>query len=430
MNFQNLFLFFFICNFSLITQASSKKRELEFGADLTVESFIEFGSTSSYEADLYLRYKKKLNKHLGLILHPHLDLNKYENSKGQSYLLRTENSGLYANYNHFSLTAGYLSHSFGLSQLFSPLNFVDTVSYWSPLNAKKITSPTLRFMYKTKKIRFFASYMPKRFENILPGNKTPWIPTKLPESLSDGGDTLLLPDEPNYTIGRREIIDNALDNNFVTGFRLKLKPFLAQIIYYQGVDTDPTVDLNLTLNTIVATEGSRVLQIESPINVIPIYQKVKRLGLSVRYTLPFKWRLLYEGNISKGDENVRQGYRESQTHTAGLEWGVPIGKTLLLGVIQAYKSINSNESSLGFVSPFKEAYLFGANWKYQKYDLSGGYFTSKSLKISLYSFKVGYELRKNLSVSLSANILDGVVAELLSGVLDLDTVSAQIKYRL
>ncbi len=408
--------------------AKTSATPFKFGVDLNYESFTKLSNTTSYDFELHANYKKKINPYLGLILSPHLDFNKFKNSKGNFYLLRTENSGLYSYYNNFSLSAGFLSHSFGLSQVFSPLNFVDTASYWSPLNPKKISSPTLRFMYKTKKIRFFVSYLPKRLENILPGNNTPWIPTKIPKSISDSGDTYLLPEKAQYTIGQKEVLDNSMSGNFVVGLRLKTKPFLSQVIYYEGVDTDPTVDLDLNLTSIDVTEGQRILQIDNPINVIPIYQKVKRLGVSIRYTLPFKWRLLYEGNISRGDENVRQGYRESQTHTAGLEWGVPIGKTLLVGVLQAYKSKNSNSSSLGFVSPFKEAYLFGASWKYKKIDLSGGYFTSKSLKLSIYNFSLAYKLKKNLKISLNTALLDGVVAELLSGVLDLDTVSTKIQY--
>ncbi len=405
-----------------------KGPDFDFGLNLTNEHFVELDSQNTYDAELYFKYRHKFNKHLGLILSPHIDLNRYKNSKDRSYLLRTENSGLYANYNKFSLTAGFLSHSFGLSQLFSPLNFVDTASYWSPFNAQKISSPTLRFTYKTKAVRLFTSYMPKRFENLYPGNNTPFIPTKIPGNLKSEGDTYLFPETANYSIEDSETIDDALSGNFVGGIRLKLDPFLTQLLYYRGVDTDPSVDLNLNLTALDLTPGQRVFQIDNPIGVIPIYQKVERLGLSVRYTLPFKWRLLYEGNISKGDENVRQGYRESQTHTAGLEWGVPIGNTLLLGVLQAYKSKNSSDSSLGLVSPFREAYLFGANWKYKKYDLSGGYFVSKSLKFSLYNFKVGYKINKNFKFNLSGNILEGELIELLSGLLDRDTVSAQIQY--
>ncbi len=428
-SFSHLILLLFLTSTAHSKAVKKKSANFKFGLNLTNEHFLELDNQNTYDAELYIKYSHKFNKHLGLILSPHVDLNRYKNSKDRSYLIRTENSGLYANYNSFSLTAGFLSHSFGLSQLFSPLNFVDTASYWSPLNAQKISSPTLRFMYKTKTVRFFTSYMPKRFENLYPGNDTPYIPTKIPGTLESDGDTYLFPETANYSIGESETIDNALSGNFVSGLRLKLDPFVTQLIYYSGADTDPTVDLDLNLTAIDLTPGQRVFQIDNPIGVIPIYQKVERLGLSVRYTLPFKWRLLYEGNISRGDENVRQGYRESQTHTAGLEWGVPIGKTLLLGVLQAYKSKTSSTSSLGLVSPFREAYLFGANWKYKRYNLAAGYFTSKSLKVSLYNFKIGYSINKNLKLNLSGNILEGELLELLSGLLDRDTISAQVQYQ-
>lgn len=432
MNLPTLFLSFFVLTtVSFKASASPKKRPKDLSGEvsLNTERFVSVEGEQNFDGEILLKYRHKFNKNIGLILAPHVDFNKFENSKNRSYLLRTENSGLYINHNNFSLTAGLLSHSFGLSKLFSPLNFVDTASYWSPLSPQKISSPTLRFMYKTKKVRLFGSFMPKRFENIYPGNETPWIPTRLPGSIESEGDTFFLPDRANFNIGDKSVIDDALSNNFVGGLRLNLKPFLTQFIYYKGVDTDPTVDLNLNLTSIDVTPGARQFQIDNPIGVTPLYQTVERFGVSVRYTLPFKWRLLYEGNLSRGDENQRQGYRESQTHTAALEWGVPIGKTLLLGVLQAYTSKNSSESSLGFVSPFREAYLVGANWSYKKLDLSGGYFTSKSLKIELYSAKIGYKLKNNFQLNLSGAFLEGELVEFISGILDLDTISVGLKYK-
>jgi len=105
-----------------------------------------------------------------------------------------------------------------------------------------------------------------------------------------------------------------------------------------------------------------------------------------------------------------------------------VGNTLILGVVQLYRSKNSNSSSLGFVSPFRKAYLIGASWDYSKLTLSGGYFKSQSLQITLKTLAMSYKLKKNFKLSLNATLIDGELAELLSGVLDLDTVGLKASY--
>jgi len=431
---NHLFLTGLLIFISINADARTRKKTYSGGLDLTTYTFSEksnsdnLGSESVLEGTFYLKYQKKISRNVGLILDPYLDFSEYQNSNGNKVYLRAKNTGLFLKHKRTTFTAGFLSHSFGLSQLFSPLNFVDTASYWSPLAAQTISSPTLRAMYKTNKVRAFISWLPKRFENIYPGNDSSWFPRKAPGQLVSEGKTFLFPDPVNYQIGEKQDIDGALTDNIVAGLRLKQGPLLSQFLYYRGVDSDPTVDLNLNLTTVDATPGSEVLQVENPVRAVPVYQTVERMGVSLRYTLPIKWRLLYEGNVSKGIANDRQGYRESQTHTGGLEWGVPLGKTLLLGVFQVYRSRNSNSSSLGFVSPFRKAYLIGASWDYKKLSLSGGYFRSQSLEITLKTLAMSYKVKRNLKISFNGTFITGELAELLSGVLDLDTLGLKASY--
>jgi hypothetical protein len=429
-----LITFFLLIILSLQAEARIRRKTYSGSLDLTTYTFSEksnsdnLGSESVVEGTLHLKYQKKINNNVGLILDPYLDFSEYQNSKGDKFYLRAKNTGLFLKHKKTTFTAGLLSHSFGLSQLFSPLNFVDTASYWSPLAAQTISSPTLRAMYKTKKIRAFVSWLPRRFENIYPGNDSSWLPNQAPGALVSEGRTFLFPSTVDYQIDGKQDVDGALRDNFVAGLRLEQGPVLSQVLYYRGVDSDPTLDLNLDLTTVDATPGNEVLQVENPVRATPVYQTVERMGLSIRYTLPIKWRLLYEGNLSKGIANDRQGYRESQTHTGGLEWGIPVGKTLILGVVQLYRSRNSNSSSLGFVSPFRKAYLVGASWDYKKLSLSGGYFNSQSLKITLKTLAMSYKLKKNFKLTLNGTFIDGELAELLSGVLDLDTVGLKASY--
>ena len=216
------FLTLFIFSLSAFTQvhARAKKKDLTGGLDLTTYTFSEIsnseniGSESIVEGTLHLKYQKKINRNVGLILDPYLDFSEYQNSKGDKFYLRAKNTGLFLKHKRTTFTAGLLSHSFGLSQLFSPLNFVDTASYWSPLSAQTISSPTLRAMYKTRKMRAFVSWLPRRFENIYPGNDSSWLPKQAPGSLINDGKTFLFPNPVKYEIGDKRDVDEALKNNF------------------------------------------------------------------------------------------------------------------------------------------------------------------------------------------------------------------------
>jgi len=430
----HFFITFLLLLSSTISFAKKGQPTFSGGLDLSAYTFFEkqetvtSGNENIFEGTFFLKYQTKLNRNVGVILDPHLDFSEFQNSRGDKFYLRAQNSGLFIRSNKTSVSAGLLSHSFGLSQLFSPLNFVDTASYWSPLTSKRISSPALRLMYKTKKLRFFASWLPKRFENIYPGDDSAWLPRQAPGSLISEGQTFLFPNPVDYSISEKEDIDGSLKNNVVVGLRIKQGPWLTQFIHYKGIDTDPTFNLDLNLTSVDITPGQEVLQVENPISARPVYQTVERTGVSLRYTLPIKWRLLYEGNISKGVANNRQGYRESQTHTGGLEWGIPLGKTLLLGVFQVYRSKNSNPSTLGLVSPFRKAYLVGANWNYKNLELSGGYFKSQSLEIELKTLEIKYKISKDFSLSANGTFLSGDLVELLSGVLDLDTVGIKASH--
>lgn len=208
---------------------------------------------------------------------------------------------------------------------------------------------------------------------------------------------------------------------------------------YDGVNTDPNAILNLNLNLLDADANNQTLEVENPITVVPTYQRVSRVGVGLRYTLPFKWRILYEGNYTRASEagqissnpllNTRTSGFTSHTHTLGLEWGVPLGKTLLVGVIQAYRSERENSSSLGFVSPFREAYLYGLNWQMNSLKLQGGLLDSASLNIKVYTFEASVSSFKNLSHTVSYLRLEGDVTELINGLFDKDSLLIRTTYK-
>jgi len=401
---------------------------------LSVRSFVEDDTSSdvfSFEGDL--KYTKRLNKRLGLTLHPHLSLRSEENSNNQSFFLRGNDTGLYFKKDKKNiLSLGLQTHQFGLSQLFSPLSIVDTASYWSPLEPQAIGSPSLRWMYKTKKLRAFFSYLPIRFENLYPGTKSSWLPNKAPDSLSIGTNTLLFPENIEYQIEDSIDLNSALKNNFAAGLTYDSKPFLSQVILYDGVNTDPNVFLNLDLNLEDGTEGQEVLSVNNPISVRPLYQRVQRAAWGIRYTLPFKWRFLYEGSFTKSPEaanisndpllNTQSQEFTSQLHTLGLEWGIPVGDTLLLGVVQGFYSKRSNQSSLGFVSPFREAYLFGLNWDLKRVILEAGYLKSVSLNVEVINAKISFESLEGFKHSFTYTSLNGNVIELINGLFNKDNI--------
>lgn len=432
----------FLTFLALTTTMSYGTEKTLFSGDIGVSNrtFLETNDEDIYSFTGRFKYKNKITKNLGYIVQPHLRLSRFENSNGHLYFLRGNDTGLYFTPKKgWLLSGGLLSHQFGFSQLFSPINFVDTASYWSPLAPESISSPAIRLLYRTSKIKAFLSYMPLRFENLYPGTESPWIPRKTPDSLEIDNNTLIFPNQAEYRVDDSIDLNSSLKNNFVAGLRLKLDPFLTQIILYDGVNTDPNAILNLNLNLLDADVNNQTLEVENPIAITPTYQRVTRVGFGLRYTLPFKWRLVYEGNYTRAPEagqissnpllNIRTSAFTSQTHTVGLEWGVPIGETLLVGVVQAYRSERENDSSLGFVSPFKEAYLYGLDWKRKSLKLQAGLLNSASLDIKIYTLEASVDSFKNLTHSVSYLRLEGDVTELINGLFDKDSLLVKTTYK-
>ena len=427
--------------FTIIVQSNSSLAKIEGNAGLFARTFTEDEKASEvYSFDGDLKYTKKLNKRWGLTLHPHVSVRNEENSENQNFFIRGNDTGLYFKKDKRNIISfGLQTHQFGLSQLFSPLNIVDTASFWAPLEPLPIGSPSVRWMYKTKKMRAFFSYLPYRFENLYPGTNSSWIPNIAPDSVEIGDNTILFPQEVEYRVEDSIDLNSALRNNFAAGLSYDFKPFMIQAMLYDGVNVDPNVFLNLDLNLEDGTPGQEVLSVNNPVVVIPLYQRVQRAAWGMRYTLPFKWRIVYEGSFTNSPEaanvtenpllNTQSAEFTSQLHTLGLEWGIPVGDTLLLGVVQAFYSERTNQSSLGFVSPFQEAYLFGLNWDVKRFVLEAGLLNSVSLNIKVVNAKVSFESFKDLNHSITYTSLDGDVLELINGLFNKDNVIFSTSYK-
>ena len=425
-----------------ILQAQIAFSKIEGEGGVFVRGFTEDSEASEiYSFDGDLKYTKKLNKNWGLNIHPHLSIRNEENSKNQQFFIRGNDTGLYFKKDKKNIISiGLQTHQFGLSQLFSPLNIVDTASYWAPLEPLPIGSPSVRWMYKTKKLRAFVSYLPYRFENLYPGTESQWVPTEGPDSLEVGGNTLLFNQRIEYEIRDSIDLNNALKNNFAAGLSYDFKPFMVQAMVYDGVNVDPNVFLNLDLTLVDATPGAEVLEVNNPVAVIPLYQRVQRAAWGIRYTLPFKWRLVYEGSFTNSPEaanissdpllNTQSAEFTGHLHTLGLEWGVPVGDTLIVGVIQAFHSERTNQSSLGFVSPFQEAYLYGLNWDVDDFVIQAGFLDSVSLDVQVITAKIEFESIKDLKHSLNYTdlILKGEIEELISGLYNKDNIMFSTTY--
>jgi hypothetical protein len=429
--------------FSCAFKASQVLAKTEGSAGLFVRSFTEDSSTSEiYSFDGDFKFNKKLNKRWGLTLHPHISVRNEENSENQSFFLRGNDTGLYFKKDKKNIISiGLQTHQFGLSQLFSPLNIVDTASYWAPLEPLPIGSPSIRWMYKTKKLRAFFSYLPYRFENLYPGTTSQWIPNQAPDNLTVGSNTLIFDEDIEYEIRDSIDLNNALTNNFVAGLSYDSKPFMIQAMIYDGMNVDPNVFLNLDLNLVDGTPGQEVLSVNNPISVIPLYQRVQRAAWGLRYTLPFKWRIVYEGSFTNSPEagnissdpllNTQAQEFTGHLHTLGLEWGIPVGDTLIVGVIQGFYSERTNQSSLGFVSPFQEAYLYGLNWDLKKLQLQAGYLDSVSLDVQVITASLSFESFKDLKHSFTYTdlVLGGELEELISGLFNKDNIIFSTTYK-
>lgn len=418
-----LLILFSIFNFCLFAQSGSvptdqlKTKKPDISAELHPYYFFEEKEVHSF-LDFNFRRQKKINKNFYYKLTTNLQVSDLENSLGDNYFLNPTGSTLVFKAKPLVFSMGFNIHKYKMSVGLSPLDFVDQTQFWDVLNAKRFSDFSLRTNFLIGKTLWRISYIPFRMNMPLPGNDSFWLPRTLPSSLSEGENTIVFPEDPTYEWqDYRHFNDSHLNNVSLHG-SYKRNSLLFSWQYYWGLDTDPNINLELDTNTL---SGSTVETVY-PIKLIPVHNKIQRIGFGIKYTTPIKWRVIFENSLSIGDNTTLQSESYNYFSALSLEWGLPFFGDILYGTFQGFygKSSESREGTTSIEPPLREAFLAGIEWRKPSYELSAAYIKSFILDVYLIQLGSRINITKEIYTKYSISILDGEVPEILSGVIQSD----------
>jgi hypothetical protein len=376
-----------------------------------------------------LENQKRINSKSYYKIKTNADISNLKNSLDQNYFINLTGTKYLSRSKPFVFSFGFLEHNYGLSKISSPLDYVDQKSYYDLINPRRFSDPSLRLSFKLGETLWRISYIPIRFKMPFPGNKSFWLPRKLPPNVKDEGNTVEFPNNPTYEWQDYKNNKDSNKNNFSLIGEYKAEDWQWVWQYYQGLDTDTNIELELNTNTI----SGNTVRTEYPILLHPIHNKIQRLGFGFVYTTPIKWRVIFENSISLGDSNNSDIATEKHTYNSSLslEWGLPVFGDILYGIIQGFygKSSNAQSGSTSILPPLQEALLFGILWKKRSYELNLGFIKSYSLDVNVIQSSITYNLNQNFYIKTSSVIIYGPIPELLSGFVDSDIVDTYLGYQ-
>lgn len=349
-----------------------------------------------------------------------------ENSAGRQHFINPTGTRLIYRNSALVFALGFNTHEYKISQLMGPMDFVDQTNFWDPLNSERLADFSLRTSFKTGKVRWRLSYIPYRMKPVYPGTKSFWLPRSLPANVQTEDQNVTFPESPTYAWDETEVFGNSNKNNFSIMGEYENPLWLIRWGYYNGLDVDPNFHLELDLRNIDFENFETIY----PIHVIPVQNKIQRLGFGFRYTTPIKWRVFFENSISSGnaDDLVAEDYLYSSAF--GLEWGIPFAGDILYGVFQGFYSVSSEpDNPLGVSPPLRKAAMAALLWKKPNYQISLAYIYSFSIEIALTQLATKAFITDQFFVQGSMNLFNGSVPELVSGIKENDIIHMGLGYQ-
>lgn len=355
-----------------------------------------------------------------------LSYSNLENSSDKPYFINPTGTRLIYRNSSLVFALGFNAHDYKIAQVFGPMDFVDQNNFWDPLNPERLADFSLRTSFKTGAVRWRLTYIPYRMKPVYPGQESFWLPRQLPDSIPTDDRNVLFPDDPTYKWEDTQVFRNSHKHNFSIMGEYKNKTWLWRWSYYNGLDTDPNFHLELNLQNI----DFENLETIYPIIVIPVQNKIQRVGFGFRYVTPIKWRLFFENSLSSGNAQDLVGEDYLYSSTFGLEWGLPFAGDILYGVLQGFYTVSSEpDNHLGVLPPLRRAALAALLWKKPFYELSLAHIYSFAIDVALTQFTTQVNFNKNFYAKGSVNLFGGSVPELISGIKNNDIVYLSLGYK-
>lgn len=234
------------------------------------------------------------------------------------------------------LRLGMNTLNWGVVDIYSPSDVVNTTAMFHPLRSIKHGAPMVEALLGPESANFHFVYIPIQQTPTLPSRDSRWLPREILFDTSFDGARIHLPHNLDYTIDRTEEYEHALQNNYGVKFASHLGSFDFQLMHFEGAMTSPKIGANVN-----ASLGSTMSDIiaKSPIELKPLITRVRTSGLGLTWAREkwiFRAESAYQHTLTKGD--IFQPWM--WTSVAEVETSRELGSTTMTIIGQYYYTTN------------------------------------------------------------------------------------------
>lgn len=265
----------------------------------------------------------------------------------------------------FKFRAGMDTINWGVVDVSSPSDTVNTTAMFHPLRPIKQGAPMLEASWDRESVAFDAVYIPIQRRPLLPSEDSRWLPRKVLLNVVAEGQEVVLPETLTYHFDTPEDLKNSLINNYggkLSGHQGRVD---WQLTYFEGAAPSQKVRHHLEfLPGSTATD----LVIRSPAHFAPVTYRIRTTGGAFVYARE-KWIFRAESayQATMNDDELLQPW--SWSNVGAVETNIDLGSSVITVLGQFYYSQNPQAADNVISSTFRlfdRTAILGARWQYSE----------------------------------------------------------------
>lgn len=264
-------------------------------------------------------------------------------STREKFFLDINEAKIFRRFGDLSLDLGINQVSWGVTDVYNPLDVVSPRRLFDPLNSEKRGVPSLTVSYETGDWRLQALYVPVSLDTVLPGETSRWLPRDVfvPE---DPEFEIQLPSDLRYSYTASESVEDALKNGFGGLIEKRGSGVDLLAIFYQGPSSSPSILAIITGEYIPRNPPNRpIFRADPDVQLQPIYYQRRTVGLGAVYTLEtaiLKFAATYSDKVA--ERNDLPGWNQSSV--LGWEQNFPIFESTLTLLVQGTYGLHQDDA--------------------------------------------------------------------------------------
>ncbi len=310
---------------------------LTLDASLRSLNYVEKLSDNTNQNQEILRtnaqFSLKPNSHFRLRLRPGLQYDPLNLSDVEKFYAVFPEAWVEVRGGSLALQLGLNTLSWGVTDVFNPVDVVNPRIYFDPFNAEKKGTPSLLLKWDASPVTVEAIYIPWQPPSDLPGENGRWLPREIEVSKGPSPVQILLPQQIQYSYLPNQDIDAALTGNFGGRISYQGAGFDSSVIYFEGSPTAPAIQPVLT-GAAVNLGSDIIFALDPNISLRPIYNRRRTTGATFQTTV-LDWigrAVIAYSAPQLSSRTVTAGW--AQESSLSLEHGFAVGAQTLTTLLQ------------------------------------------------------------------------------------------------